>query len=157
MPYTLDWAWSADSLTEAHYNLKNSFAPVALFDKHYDDLGIDVLRKKQYPELKEGGTEVRDLILYNDDYSQENVQVEVRLESKGTLLANDIKIFKLPLGEHLDFKCEFTVPSSENQLLELVLITRKNGKLTFRETKKFKVAPAKENKIPEKISLKFLN
>ncbi|MBI5008698.1 MAG: hypothetical protein HZB98_03410, partial [Bacteroidia bacterium] len=62
MPYTLDWAWSADSLSEVHYNLRNSYAPVALFDKNYDDLGIDVLRKKQYPELKSGTIETRSLV-----------------------------------------------------------------------------------------------
>ncbi|MBI5011015.1 MAG: hypothetical protein HZB98_15480, partial [Bacteroidia bacterium] len=80
----------------------------------------------------------------------------VRLENKGSLLVNDIRNIIVPLGEHIEFKCEFTVPSSEKGLLELVLITRKNGKLTFSESKKFKGVPAKENKIPEKISLKIL-
>ncbi|MBE0655386.1 MAG: hypothetical protein IH594_16415, partial [Bacteroidales bacterium] len=75
MPYTLDWAWTSDTVTDVHLNLKNSFAPVALFDKDYDDIGIDVLRKKLYPDLKAGAVEVRNLILYNDCFSGESVQV----------------------------------------------------------------------------------
>ena len=156
MPYTLDWAWSADSLSDVHYNLRNSYASVALFDKSYDDLGIEVLRKKQYPELKEGTIETRTLVLYNDCHTDENVQVEVRLENKGSLLVNDIMNMTVPLGEHMEFKCEFTVPSSENGSLELVLITRKKGKITFSESRKFKVVPAKEKKIPERTSLKIM-
>ncbi len=148
MPYTLDWAWSADSLEEVHLNLKNSYAPVALFDKEYDDLGIDVLRKKQYPGLKSGETVTRQLILYNDCFSDDNVQVEVRIESQGNLLANDIRNFKVPLGEHLEFKCEFSVPLTDNGLVDLILITRKNGKLTFRENRKFIVIKGAEKKEP---------
>jgi len=155
MPYTLDWAWTADSISDVHYNLRNSFAPVALFDKDYDDLGIDVLRKKQYPVLKAGGTEIRNLILYNDCFSDETVQVEVRLESQGKLLANDIRNIKLPLGEHLEFKCEFSVPASDNGLIDLVLIARKNGKLTFREIRSFKIIPDAGRKVNEKLYLKL--
>jgi hypothetical protein len=129
---------------------------VALFDKEYDDLGIDVLRKKEYPSLKEGATETRTLVLYNDCFSNENVQVEVRLESKGTLLVNDIRNFKVPLGEHIEFKCKFSVPATDNGLVDLILITRKNGKLTFRENKKFVVIPGAENNEPVKTYLKII-
>lgn len=156
MPYTLDWAWSADSLSDVHFNLKNSFAPVALFDKDYDDLGIDAIRKKSYPELKAGETEIRNLILYNDCFSEETVQVEVRLESKGKLLANDMRNIKLPLGDHLDIKCEFKVPGSENELLDFVLITRKSGKLTFQEYKKFRIIPAPDKPEPVKTYLRII-
>ncbi len=156
MPYTLDWAWSADSLSEVHFNLRNSYAPVALFDKDYDDMGIDVLRKKQYPELKSGTTETRTLVLYNDCYTDENVQVEVRLESQGKLLANDIRDLKLTLGEHLDFRCEFMVTATGYGKIDLVLITRKNGKLTFREVIAFKVVPGAEKTEQRKTYLKIL-
>jgi len=156
MPYTLDWAWSADSLEDVHLNLKNSYAPVALFDKDYDDLGIDALRMKQYPGLTEGAIDTRNLVLYNDCFSGETVQVEVRIESKGTLLSNDIRNFEVPLGEHLDFKCRFTVPYSDNGIFDLILITRKNGVLTFREAKRFKINSEPENKPPEKLYLKII-
>jgi hypothetical protein len=156
MPYTLDWAWSADSLSDVHFNLKNSFAPVALFDKEYDDLGIDAIRKKSYPELKAGETEIRNLFLYNDCFSEETVQVEVRLESQGKLLANDIRNIELILGEHLDIKCEFIVPYSDNKLVDLVLITRKKGRLTFQENKKFKICTDSEKSDPEKIYLRII-
>jgi hypothetical protein len=155
MPYTLDWAWTSDTLADVHMNLKNSFAPVALFDKHYDDLGIEVLRKKQYPELKEGETEIRELILYNDCFSEETVQAEVRLEMQGILLANDFRNLELALGEHLDFKCEFMVPSADNGTVDLVLITRKKGKLTFRESKRFRIKTEAGTKASEKLYLKI--
>jgi len=129
---------------------------VALFDKDYDDLGIEVLRKSNYPELKEGETISRNLVLYNDCFSERNIQVEIRLESNGKLLANDIRNFEVPLGEHRDFKCEITVPSSENGILNLVLITRKTGKLTFIETRKFKVVNNTINSKPGIPSLKII-
>lgn len=156
MPYTLDWAWTADSVTDVHLNLKNSFAPVALFDKDYDDLGIDVLRKKLYPDLKAGAVEVRNLILYNDCFSQERVQIEVRLESKGMLLANDIRNIDLPPGEHLDIRCEFSVQASEHNLIDLVLITRKNGKLTFQESKRFRLITAPRKGVSEKSFIRII-
>jgi hypothetical protein len=156
MPYTLDWAWTVDSIGGVYENLKNSFAPVALFDKEYDDLGINVLRKKLYPELKAGAKEVRNLILYNDCFTDENVQVEVRLESQGKLLANEILNTKLPLGEHREFKCEFTVPPADNGIFDLVLITRKNGTLTFQESKKFKIIPDSEKREQGKIFIKII-
>jgi beta-galactosidase/beta-glucuronidase len=156
MPYTLDWAWSADSLTDVHYNLKNSYAPVALFDNDYDDLGIDVLRKKQYPELKEKETVTRNLVLYNDCFSDENVQVEVRLESKGKLITNDFHNFAVPLGEHRDFKIEFTVPENIDNKLDLVLITRKNGKLTFREKRSFFSVPGSAGRPAIKPHIKII-
>ena len=156
MPYTLDWAWSADTLKPVHENLKNSYAPVALFDKDYDDLGIEVLRKGNYPELKGGETIFRNLVLYNDCFSEKNIQVEIRLETNGKLLANDIMNIEVPLGEHRDFKCEIKVPSSENSILNLVLITRKAGKLTFHEIRKFKVVPNSVNPAPEVPGLKIV-
>ena len=137
MPYTLDWAWSADSLTEVHYNLKNSYAPVALFDKDYDDLGIDVPRKKQFPEFKEGDIVTRNLVLYNDCFSDDMIQVEVRLESKGKLIRIDFHNFAVVPGEHLDFKIEFRVPVNNGGKLDMILITRKKGQLTFREVRSF--------------------
>jgi hypothetical protein len=134
MPYTLDWAWKVDSTTAVYENLKNSFAPVAFFDKDYDDLGIDAIRKEQFPSLVAGIRTHRNLVLYNDDFSDENIQVEVRLESLGKVLAYDIKNLNLPLGEHLDIHC----------LVDVVLLTRKKGHLIFQEFKRFKLIPAKE-------------
>ncbi len=156
MPYTLDWAWTADSVADVHLNLKNSFAPVALFDKDYDDLGIDALRKKFYPDLKAGAVEVRNLVLYNDCFSRERVQIEVRLESQGKLLANDIKDIDLPPGEHLDIRCEFRVPANENNLIDLVLITRKNGKIAFQESKRFKLINSSGKGVSEKLFLNIM-
>ena len=156
MPYTLDWCWATEQVSPVNENLRNSYAPVALFDKNYDDLGIDVLRNEKYPELKAGTTELRDLILYNDASSEETIQVEIRLESMGKLLTNDFRNVELPLGEHLELQCEFYVPYTDSGLLDLVLITRKNGKLTFQEHRKFKIIPATEISLPGKMYLKII-
>jgi hypothetical protein len=145
MPYTLDWSWKVDSTTAVYENLKNSFAPVALFDREYDDLGIDALRKKEYPTLKGGTVVTRNLVLYNDDFSQDNIQVEVRLEVEGKILARDIQYIQLPLGEHSDITCELRVPFLDKGIMDLVLVTRKNGHLTFEEHKSFRIGPADEN------------
>jgi hypothetical protein len=141
MPYTLDWAWTVDSTSAVYQNLRNSYAPVALFDKDYDDFGIDVLRKKDFPELKAGTQETRNLILYNDCYSDESVQVELRLESQGKVLNSEITNLRVPLGEHLEIQYNFKVPSVEKGSLNLVLITRKGGKLTFQESRPFRIVP----------------
>lgn len=155
MPYTLDWAWKVDSTTAVYDNLKNSFAAIALFDKDYDDLGIEVIRKEQYPSLKTGINTTRNLVLYNDDFSEESVQVEVRLESMGKVLAQDIRNIQIPLGEHRDISCELVVPTFDYNFLDLVLVTRKNGHLTYQETKRFQLAsePEKSSSVSAKISI----
>ena len=46
-PYTFDWVVAGAELTPAETNLRNGLAPVALFDKEYDDLGLAVIRDAQ--------------------------------------------------------------------------------------------------------------
>jgi hypothetical protein len=95
-------------------------------------------------------------VLYNDCFSDENVQVEVRLESKGKLITNDFHNFAVPLGEHRDFKIEFTVPENIDNKLDLVLITRKNGKLTFREKRSFFSVPGSAGRPAIKPHIKII-
>ncbi|NMC39107.1 MAG: hypothetical protein GYA41_12360 [Bacteroidales bacterium] len=149
MPYTLDWSWSVDTVAPVHENLKNSFAPVALFDKDYDDLGIEALRNNKYPEIKTGEIVKRTLVLYNDCFSGNSIQIEVRLEDQGKLLINKIMDTDLQLGQHREVQCEFNVPFTESGLVELVLITRKNGIRTFYESKKFRIYGDKNNRKEE--------
>ena len=139
MPYTLKWAWVVDSTTAVYENLKNSYAPVALFDKDYDDLGIDAVRKNQYPELEAGKEFNRTLILYNDDFADTGIEVEVRLEADHKVLAHDVRHYELPLGEHSDIDCRLRIPALSTDIVDMVLVTRKQGHLTFEEHKKFKV------------------
>ncbi len=138
MPYTLKWSWIVDSTTAVYENLRNSFAPLALFDKDYDDLGIDVIRKKNFPVLMAGEKVKRTLVLYNDDFSGRFIEVEVRLEQDGKILAQNMHTFELDLGEHRDIECQIIIPQTTG-LLDIVLVTRKNGHLTFEEHKKFRI------------------
>jgi hypothetical protein len=143
MPYTLDWAWKVDSTTAVFENLKNSYAPIALFDKDYDDLGIDAIRKKLYPTLVQGTSVTRELVLYNDDFYNDYIQVEVRLECSGKVLVQEQKDLHLSLGNHLDLRCDLDIPVIDDPIIDLVLVTRKNGHLTFEEYKRFLLSPAK--------------
>jgi len=157
MPYTLDWCWTVDTVTPVHVNLMNSFAPVALFDKEYDDLGIEALRSNKYPEIKNGELIKRTLILYNDCFSGESVQTEVRLENQGKLLINDIRNIEVPPGQRREIQCEFKAPFTGDGFVELVLITRKNGKQTFAESRKFKVAGIKGGGSSEKPFIRLVD
>jgi len=137
MPYTLKWSWVVDSTTAVYENLKRSFSPVALFDKEYDDLGIEVLRNGEYPSFKEGEKLTRHLVLYNDDFSGSIIDIEVRLVADGKMIKNDISTINLPLGEHIDIDVDVQVPDVETDILDVVLLARKKGKLRFEETLHF--------------------
>lgn len=140
-PFMGRWAWTNDH-PEARRNFANSFNPVALFDKDYDDLGIAPLMKHEYPEVAPGAVLDRTLVLYNDEYSDEKVAIEVSVRSGDKTFASGKKTLKLQLGEHVDIPCSFQVPLVPGQELKLVLTTNKGGKQKFSEEKIFKVAGA---------------
>ena len=114
-------------------------APVALFDKEYDDLGIAPVRDKKYPRLTPGRNEKRTLILYNDEFQGATVEVEVRLESGGALRARGSKSVPCVLGEHVEIPIAFQVPYTGGVPVDLILITQKNGIEKFKESKRFAV------------------
>ena len=152
-PFVMTWAWD-NQQPAAKTNLINSFSPVALFDKDYDDLGITPLITTNWPCLQAGTRAVRTLILYNDDFRDIQLNVEVQLASDGQDLALTRKSYELTMGNHRDIPLSFTVPNSKGPL-DLRVSVRKDGKLRFTESKRFTVLPA-EAKIPTwKISLKL--
>ncbi len=137
-PFVMQWAWD-DSQPAAKQNIKNSFSPVALFDYDYDGLGIAPLMDDIYPSLEAGAAVQRHLVLYNDEYRDQSVAIEVCLQSGGTIYATGTQTYDLPLGEHRDLTCSFWVPATGGQVLEIVLTTRKGGVIKFSEVKKFTV------------------
>jgi hypothetical protein len=137
-PYTLGWTYG-DEQPEAKRNLANSFAPVALFDKEYDDLGIEPLMSGECPQVEEGETLQRTLVLYNDEWADTSVTVEVEVRSGGTVHASGRKAVELALGEHTDIPCSFQVPNVGDAEMEMVLRTYKGGVKKFEEAKPFSV------------------
>ena len=137
-PFLMSWAWT-DEQPDAKQNLINSFAPVALFDKDYDDLGVDPLMKGQYPEVDGGAVLERTLVLYNDEYGDTSVTVEVEIRSGSKTHAAGKVTLELPLGEHVDIPCSFQVPYVGGSQMDMVLMTHKGGVKKFEEAKRFNV------------------
>ncbi len=74
---------SADPLQRQRtINLRNAYAPVALFDKEYDNLGIapyvtGLTPGGTLPTVDAGATVNRTLILYNDEFRDTSVTVKI--------------------------------------------------------------------------------
>ena len=155
-PYRHDWAWLRSDNTPCIENLKNGYSPVALFDKEYDDLGIDPLFHGNYPLLMAGDTANRTLILYNNEFSDTVITIEVLVKSSEIyqavfnytgnrtpvqrVVAKGSGTYIVPLGEHIDIPFAFQVPALYEgfaDCFDVELIARKKGEIKFRETKRF--------------------
>lgn len=142
--FTQDDLKSTDSLRRMRsINLRNAYAPVALFDKGYDDLGISPFVTETtpggiLPTVEHGVVLRRPLILYNDEFRDTSVRVEIQIKSDGKTLAKGDKIVVVPLGEHKEITCTFQVPFGIKKM-DLVLSTFKNGIKKFEETRQFNV------------------
>jgi hypothetical protein len=155
-PFPLDWAWVSEPWTYSWGStnpnpwiygstsavaafMKNSLAPVALFDLEYDDLKTGPIMNSLYPSVDEGKSITRNLVLYNDELQDASATIEVNIKSGGNIYAAGNKTFSVPLGEHLDVPISFQVPYIGNSNMEMELITKKGGVQKFKETKIFKV------------------
>lgn len=133
--------WAHQEMDSARVaNVRNAFAPVALFDKEYDDLGIAPFVDHEYPVVAAGTTLQRTLVLYNDEFQGTNVTMDVQIRSGATVHARGAKTVNLPLGEHIDVPYSFQVPFRGGQELEVVLQTFKGGAKRFEEAKRFRVS-----------------
>lgn len=125
-------------------NLRNALAPVALFDKEYDDLGIapyvtGVTPGGALPTLEAGARIARTLILYNDEFRGEEIEAEAALIVDGETLASATRSYRLGLGEHREIRFEFQVPFRGGRELALALRARKNGEPRFEEERRFEI------------------
>jgi hypothetical protein len=123
-------------------NMANAYAPVALFDKWYDDLGITpyvtgLEAGGTLPVWKGGAKPNRTLILYNDEFRGTSIDIEVVLRSDSVVYAQGTQTLEVPLGEHVDIPYSFQVPYLNGKEAELVLRTFKNGQLKFKEIRRF--------------------
>ncbi len=126
-------------------NLRNAFAPVALFDKHFDDLGLTPyvtgLEPGGTPPPLQGGVRAnRTLVLYNDEFRDTAITAEVELLLEGKPFTKTSKQFTVALGEHIDIPLSFAVPPESGRKFTMVLRTYKGGRKTFEEARQFHIA-----------------
>lgn len=157
-PYRHDWAWLTRQDNPRIDNLRRSLSPVALFDKAYDDLGIEPLLFEDYPELNAGDTTQRTLILYNDAFADTVIDIEVIVRSSWVyealsnyngetamvqeVVAQGRKTFFVPLGTFIEVPVSFDVPPLRQGIvdrLDVELIARKKGEIEFSEVITFEL------------------
>ena len=102
--------------------VQKSFAPVAVFDKAYDALGPFPAP----PVLEKAQPVTRELIVYNDTFAGENVEVEWSVTQGDKKTAGERLTKDIPLGGHIVFPIKFT-PTAVGEL-KLDLISRRAEK-----------------------------
>ena len=118
---------------EAYEILVKSFAPIAVFDQAYDALGPF----PKPPKLKAGETARRTLIVYNDAFSDEQVELRWAANLGANQIAGEARILEIPLGGHVSLEIAFT-PSVPGDL-RLDLASSKGGKIQFEDSRAFVV------------------
>lgn len=118
---------------EAYDVLVKSFAPIAVFDKDYDGLGPF----PQPPTLKAGVPVQRRLIVYNDAFSDETVELGWQAVLGAKSIAGGTRTLTIPLGGHTILDITFTPPTPGE--LHLDLSSAKGGKEQFRDRRVFVV------------------
>jgi hypothetical protein len=118
---------------EAYEIQVKSFAPIAVFDKDYDELGPF----PQPPTLKAGASVQRTLIVYNDAFSEETVELRWQALLDGKSFAGQTSTLQIPLGGHTLVDIAFT-PAGPGKL-RLDLASAKGGRLQFQDSRDFVV------------------
>jgi len=118
---------------EAYDILVKSFAPIAVFDKDYDERGPF----PQPPAVKAGAPVHRELIVYNDAFSEEAVELGWQAVLGAKPIAGDTRTLMIPLGGHTIVDITFTPPTPGE--LHLDLRSAKGGKEQFRDSRVFVV------------------
>jgi hypothetical protein len=118
---------------EAYEIQVKSFAPIAVFDKDYDELGPF----PQPPVLKAGTAVQRKLIVYNDAFSDETVELRWQAVLGDKSIAGEAQTLQIPLGGHTLVDIAFTPPAPGQ--LHLDLTSAKGGKVQFQDSRHFAV------------------
>jgi hypothetical protein len=118
---------------EAYEIIVKSFAPIAVFDKDYDELGPF----PKPPTLKAGAPVHRTLIVYNDAFSDDTVELRWQAILGDKSFAGETRALKIPLGGHEIADIAFTPPAPGE--LRLDLSSAKGGKEQFQDSRVFVV------------------
>jgi hypothetical protein len=118
---------------EAYEIIVKSFAPIAVFDKDYDELGPF----PKPPTLKAGAPVQRKLIVYNDAFSDETVELRWQAVLGGESFAGGTQTLQIPLGGHTFVDIAFTPPTPGE--LRLDVSSAKAGREQFRDSRAFVV------------------
>ncbi len=118
---------------EAYDILVKSFAPIAVFDKDYDALGPF----PKPPKLKAGLPVTRTLLVYNDAFVGEEVELRWQVVLEGKPVGGEKRALNIPLGDHTTVEITFTPPSAGE--LRLDLVSTKGGMERFRDSRSFVV------------------
>jgi len=118
---------------EAYEILVKSFAPIAVFDRDYDELGPF----PKPPTLKAGTPVQRKLIVYNDAFSGEAVELRWQAVLGDKPFAGQTRTLKIPVGGHEIVDIAFTPPAPGEMRLDLA--SAKSGKGQFQDSRVFVV------------------
>lgn len=126
-------------------NLRNALAPVAAFDREYDDLGISpfVTGAKpggRLPELQAGAKAERTFVVYNDEFSDRALELEIEWRDGSVVIDSVRQSLEVGLGMHREVRCRFDVPHCRSETLTLVRRVFKGGVLRFEEGSNFRVS-----------------
>jgi hypothetical protein len=143
-PYRLDWSWHPnpaytvelyDSWTPTNAEkqfLRNSMNAMLVFDKHYYEY---TEFPYPYPEYNEGSTIERTLVIFNDEFSGESVDIRWRVLLAGTETSSGSFTVDVPLGAHVEETLSVPAPYvSANTNFSLELSSWKSGKQKFLES-----------------------
>lgn len=120
-----------DGFQDAYDMIRASFAPVAVFDKEYDALGPN----PEPPRLRVGVAATRNLIVYNDEFADEKVDLQWRLLADGRSISEGASNLTVPLGGRSEAPINIT-PTVRGALV-LELSSRKAGTLRFTDQRRF--------------------
>lgn len=118
---------------EAYEIIVKSFAPIAVFDKDYDEMGPF----PKPPVLTAGASTQRKLIVYNDAFSDETVELRWQATLGGESCAGGTHTLNIPLGGHALVDITFTPPRPGE--LRVDLASAKGGKVQFQDSRAFVV------------------
>ncbi len=164
-PYRLDWMWHPNEAFFENYDnwqptindinfMKRSLNPIAVFDHDYYLCSI-------FPEpeyFDEGKTFTRKMVIFNDDFSDENVTVRWCGLVNGLEKISGEFSEVIPLGFHVEKQVTVQAPFvTEDGIFQLEWSTYKNGECQFVETYDYGVRNTGEEQLFRPAAVQNLN